>query len=110
MSTNPNRLSKRVFVVTVIVIVFVTLVLLFSENARTLIGLRSSPSYPFPGSQAQFDPVAAYPEVAKIAGSRGKLNTIEAKYVQPNGTLNLNAEYHPSVRYSFVENTSEKTT
>jgi len=90
---------KGVFVVTVIAIVLAVIVLLFSDTIRTFLGLRS---VPFPGDPAQFDPVAAYPKVVKIAGSMGKLNTIEAKYVQPNGTLNLNAEYRPSVRYSFV--------
>ncbi|RPJ09771.1 MAG: hypothetical protein EHM28_00555 [Spirochaetaceae bacterium] len=54
-----------------------------------------------PGRVDAFDPVACLDAVATYAGKDVLLVELYAKYVRPDGTLNLQAEYKPDVRYRF---------
>jgi hypothetical protein len=56
-----------------------------------------------PGDASRFDPVAAYPQVVQRAGDGAHLITLEARFVHPDGTLDLYAPYKPAptVTYRF---------
>lgn len=54
-----------------------------------------------PGPLDKFDPIASLVAVAAFAGKEALLEEIYAEYVRPDGTLNLQAEYRPHVRYGF---------
>lgn len=56
---------------------------------------------PVPGRSDAFDPVGSLPAVASFAGEEMLLIELYAQYVRPDGTLNLQAEYGPNVRYEF---------
>ncbi len=55
-----------------------------------------------PGKIEQFDPIESLPEVAEYAGDGAMLVNLYARYVKPDGTLNLNEDYGPYVQYLFI--------
>lgn len=56
------------------------------------------------GDGNHFDPIVAYPAIAKYAGSDLQLSSIHIYYVRSDGTLDLNAKsYQPHVYYYFFE-------
>ncbi|MBA3869795.1 MAG: hypothetical protein H0X30_11665 [Anaerolineae bacterium] len=57
---------------------------------------------PIPGDAAKFDPIAAYPDIAKFAGDNVQVERIEMKFVKSNGTLDLTGSYGAEVDYRFV--------
>jgi hypothetical protein len=56
-----------------------------------------------------FDPFGDLPEVVAGVGGSGRLVSIEASGVRPDGTMDLTAEYTPAPRasYKFIEPTEE---
>lgn len=57
---------------------------------------------PAPGNLNAFNPIGAFPKIAAFAGEQAGIVEIVAKYVLPNGTMDLEAEYKPNVEYRFV--------
>ena len=57
------------------------------------------------GDAASFDPIGAFDSVKHHAGSDVQFTSMQADYVNSNGTLNLNANYTPApkVDYKFVK-------
>ena len=59
-------------------------------------------SRPIPGDAANFDSIVAYEEVKAFAGDAVRLEQIRFEFVRSDGTLDLFADYEPSVWYTFV--------
>ncbi len=55
-----------------------------------------------PGDISNFNPTASFPEIQAYAGEDAKLREIKARYVRSDGTMDLEAEYKPSLQYIFV--------
>ena len=57
-----------------------------------------------PGDPAQFDPVQGFGTIQSYAGGGSRLLGFEARFVRPDGTLDLNATYspRPTVEYRFA--------
>jgi hypothetical protein len=59
-----------------------------------------------PGDVANFNPTEAYPKVRDYVGKKAKLIEINARYVRSDGTMDLTADYKPSLTYQFVQKSS----
>lgn len=57
---------------------------------------------PLPGDLHKFDPIAAFPAMAAHAGPEARLVSLRAMFVAPDGTMDLAADYHPSIDATFV--------
>lgn len=55
-----------------------------------------------PGDAANFEPLTALEEVQNFAGDDVQLVEIKMDYVRSDGTLDLNADYRPSIDYVFI--------
>ncbi len=61
-----------------------------------------------PGDLKKFTPVESLPQVAAYAGRDAQLESLEAKYVLPDGTMDLTADYKPKVHYTFRIRATDK--
>lgn len=57
---------------------------------------------PPPGDVSNFDPIATYGAMAAYAGAEPRLVSLSARFVRPDGTLDLGAPYNPTVNVEFV--------
>lgn len=57
---------------------------------------------PLPGDARNFDPVAHFAAMAAYAGPDARLVSMRAMFVRTDGTLDLEADYHPYVDAAFV--------
>ncbi|MEO8612122.1 MAG: hypothetical protein ABI690_29765, partial [Chloroflexota bacterium] len=55
-----------------------------------------------PGDATHFDPIANFAAIKAYAGVGALLTDFSANYVRSDGTLDLTADYHPSVMLEFV--------
>ena len=100
MDERKKRIFRVVFPIAVVLLAVGGVLFGVSDTARRLLGYQV---YKFPGSRTSFDPIAAYPKVAKLAGAGARLKKIEARYVRSDGTMNLDSsDYESSVRYTFT--------
>ena len=70
-----------------------------------------------PGDKKKFEPVAAISKVTEFVESGEPMNAfyencgkqyllgIEARYIKPDGTMDLEADYEPVTIYSFISKT-----
>lgn len=65
-------------------------------------GIFFDQSWFVPGSASSFDPIARYGDIVSFAGSDLQLTRLQADYVLSNGTIDLYANYNPSVDYYFA--------
>jgi hypothetical protein len=72
---------------------------IFAYTSLVLAGSRF-----LPGDPSRFDPVASFPAIAAEAGEGAQLVRFEARFVGPEGTLDLTARYQPSpsIEYRFA--------
>lgn len=54
------------------------------------------------GDESKFDPIAAFPYAKELAGHNLQFLDMTARYVRPDGTLDLTAEYGPEVVYEWM--------
>lgn len=59
------------------------------------------------GDVSKFDPIVGLDQAADYAGEGAKLTSFEARYVKPDGTMDLTASYHARTEYKFVRELSE---
>jgi len=55
------------------------------------------------GDNHRFDPVAGYAGIHKFAGKDMQLVKMTAKFVRPDGTMDLYAKYQPTTVYNFAK-------
>lgn len=55
-----------------------------------------------PGDLRNFDPIASFAAMASYAGPEARLVSLSAYFVRIDGTMDLEAEYHPYVDAQFV--------
>ncbi|MFH1807691.1 MAG: hypothetical protein ABIJ09_03020 [Pseudomonadota bacterium] len=59
-----------------------------------------------PGDLSRFDPVASYAAMARFAGPEAQLIAMDARFVRSDGTLDLGADYLPTILLRFVTRAS----
>lgn len=57
---------------------------------------------PVPGDASNFDPSIDLETIQKFAGDDVRFLEMNVNYIRPDGTMDLNATYKPSVEYVFV--------
>ena len=60
-------------------------------------------SVDLPADINNFPPIRTLPKVEAYVGPDAKLVSIEARFVRPDGTLDLEADYKPSLEYTFIQ-------
>lgn len=55
-----------------------------------------------PGDLQKFDPIASFAAMATYAGPEARLVSLQAYFVRTDGTMDLEAEYHPHLGAEFV--------
>ena len=70
--------------------------------ALLVVGCSYEGTVPAPGPVERFDPVAPLAQIAAFAGPQAELLELRAIFVKADGTLDLDADYRPSVRYRFT--------
>ena len=61
-----------------------------------------------PGNIRKFDPVLQLPKITEFAGERCVLTEILATYVKPDGTMDMKADYEPTVFYMYIRKYKEE--
>ena len=56
-----------------------------------------------PGDKNAFDPIIALPEVSAFAGDDVVLFSLEAWFIKPTGTIDIDADYKPWIQYNFIK-------
>ena len=108
MNNTTGRGSSAEIISIAIVLVFLTVgVFLVGCTSQTTnqpnTAVPALPTDPILGDGSHFDPVAAYPQIAKIAGDGLHFIGMDIYYVRSDGTLDLNASYKPYANYSFFQ-------
>ena len=61
-----------------------------------------------PGDTSNFDPSVELETIQKFAGDDVRFLEMTVNYIRPDGTMDLNASYKPSVEYVFVRLTDDQ--
>lgn len=106
MNEQNKRKLRKVVPVVVVTVTVAGLAVGLSDTVRQWLGFYDAE---FPGERTRFRPVSSYHEVAELAGPGVELRRLEARYVRSDGTVNLEADYEPTVKYDFIrKRTNEK--
>ncbi|MBN2441572.1 MAG: hypothetical protein JXJ04_09495 [Spirochaetales bacterium] len=82
--------NSRVFFPTIVLVLLCLFLFSCYENAADI-----------PGNDRKFNPVTSYEKVHAFAGKDTRLISIYANLVKSDGTLDIKADYKPTVTYKF---------
>ena len=101
LHTSESNMKKALLAIIAIVVVVGGCFGLFTLSTYA-VGYFVRGTRPIPGDASKFDPIAAYPDIAKFAGDNVQVERITMKFVKSDGTLDLTSNYGAEVDYRFL--------
>lgn len=80
------------------IIIFIALIIIVPT---LLISIYVEKTTSVPGDPNRFDPISTFQQVQSYAGPDAKFTELEAQFVRPDGTMDLNANYQPGPRVNY---------
>jgi len=92
-------------IIPIVVVLFIGLILSSGVIFGYIQGTRL-----VPGDASNFDPTADFEAIQTFAGDDVRFIEMTVNYIRPDGTMDLNASYRPSVDYVFVRRSDDQPT